>query len=173
MLHQISGSLFTLEEAKGHGLGADQGWRGKDWASPLPPHSEPWEGSGSRPGVLLQAQAGADLAELTVEPSSCFLLCSGWMPGCRGLWLWECVAFPAAPRAVFSSSFALPPPSQAAPLAPPAALARLSGQLQVRSPLFQARPPRQKPSGWGLAAGTHSACRKPLLEGLADPCFLL
>lgn len=177
MLHQISGSLFTLEEAKGHGLGADQGWRGKDWASPLPPHSEPWEGSGSRPGVLLQAQAGADLAGLTVEPSSCFLLCSGWMPGCRGLWLWECVAFPAAPRAVFSSSFA-PRPHPRLPLWPrrllwPASPASCRSAGLCSRPALPGRSPQAgawqleltRPAGslsWRAWQTLVSSCEAPL-----------
>lgn len=114
LLHQISGSLFTLEEAKGYGLRDDGGWRGKDCASSPPPHLEPCEGSGSKPGVLLQAQAGAQLAGLTVEPSSCSLLCSG----CRGLCTLGMCCLSSCTEGCFQLLVCLPPPIPGCPPGP-------------------------------------------------------
>lgn len=72
--------------------------------------------------------------------------------------LWEVVAFAAARRALFSSSFASLPPPQAALLAQASALCRLSGQLHVHRPLFQAclpALPGRSPQAGALAAGNH------------------
>lgn len=86
-------TVFTLEEAKGHGLrvmtrvggkGAVAKIYGMPRHPPTPhPPAEPCEVSGSKPGGLLQAQGGADLGGLIVKPSSYSLLC--W--GLRGLGL--------------------------------------------------------------------------------------
>lgn len=172
MLHQISGSLFTLEEAKGHGLREDQGWKGKDCASSPPPHSEPCEGAGSQPRVLLQAQAGADLAGLTVEPSSSFLLCSGC--GVRGTLRFG-NALPFQLHGGLFSAPRLPPsPHPRLPLwprrlLPPASLASCRSTGLCSRPALPGRSPQA--GAWQLELTP--ASRKPLLEGLADPHFLL
>lgn len=89
----------------------------KDCASsppPRPPPSEPCEGSGSKPGVLLQAQAGADLAGLTAEPSSYFLLC--W--GCRGLCTLGMCCLSSCAEGCFQLLACPPPPIPGCPSGP-------------------------------------------------------
>lgn len=74
--------MFTLEEAKGHGLvirvGGEKELSSRLEACPFTRPPQPCEGSGSKPGGLLQVQAGADLGGLIVKPSSYFLLCCVW-----------------------------------------------------------------------------------------------
>lgn len=78
------------------------------------PLSEPCEASGSKPGVLLQSQAGADLVGLTVKPFSYFLLC--W--GLRGLWALGTCSLCSCTEGCFQLLFCPPPHIPGCPSGP-------------------------------------------------------
>lgn len=150
--------MFTLEEAKGHGLRDDQGWRGKGTVFQtcglplhLHPLSESCEVSGSKPGgVATSPSWGTGFGGLIVVSTSYSVLC--W--GLRGLLGGCCLC--SCTEALFSSSFAssaLPAPgcSSGPGLC-------LSGQLHVHRPLFQGclpTLPSRSPQARALAAGNH------------------
>lgn len=157
MLHRISGSLFTLEEAKGHGLRDDQGWRGKGLCLfTRLPRSEPCEGSGSEPGVLLQAQAGADLAGFLVLRVQGTLRFGNVLPS-------------QLHRGLFSAPRLPPSPHPRLPLWP-ASLASCRSAGLCSRPALPGRSPQAGPGSW-------NSCRQEaspgVTEGLADPHFHL